>query len=74
MAAGAPQDLTRLHRQIESARTDIAVAVEDLERATKRLATTDHWKEVAGDYYQRNPGKVLFGAAVFGFWLGLKFR
>lgn len=72
MAEGTSTELVVLQRDIEMTRQEIAAAVEDLEVAAKRLASSDHWKAVAHQTYRDRPTLFLGLAAGLGFYLGTK--
>ena len=70
MAEGTSTELIVLQRDIEMTRHEIAAAVEDLEIAARRLASSRHWKGVARRTYQERPWVFLAAAAACGFLLG----
>lgn len=69
-STAAPRTLETIEEDLERARTEVALAVDEVETAARRLATTDYWKSVALRSAQRRPLTVVAGAFVGGWLLG----
>ena len=61
--------MNAIRSEIDRARTDLEDALGDLEASAQKL-TPAHWKAKAKEAFRRNPGRILAGAAAFGFLLG----
>lgn len=72
-STSAPRTLETIEEDLERARAEVAVAVDEVETAARRLATTDYWKSVALRSAQRRPLTVVAGAFVGGWLLGRLF-